>query len=366
MARFTNPFPQYIDSNGTPLSGGQVSFFITDTFTETPTYSDPSLATEFLNANPVILDTAGILPDTFLDSAITYRVRVLRADDTFYSQTDDIPGGGVSVTDTGIAEWSASITYNIPDVVISSDARLFQSITDDNLNNDPTLSPANWTSYTHLKEWNALETYPIKFILQHDGFIYSSRIADNLNKEPDLNPDEWSDISGVGPQAAWIPAPSMSPLIVNGPTVGRVETTTNNILIQTLDFDPTTEESAQFFIQMPSSWNAGTILAQMVWSTTSSATTVVRWGLSAVSIASGQVLDSAFGTEVTVDDANTAASTLQQTSNISVTAAGAAAGEWVVFQIARKATATEDTLTVDARLQGIRLQYTINNAVESS
>lgn len=72
MGRFTNPTPQFLDDNGVPLDGGLLYFYDTGTTTPKATYSDSALT--IANANPVVLDSAGRVPNIFASVDDEYRV----------------------------------------------------------------------------------------------------------------------------------------------------------------------------------------------------------------------------------------------------------------------------------------------------
>jgi uncharacterized coiled-coil protein SlyX len=75
--RFYNPRAYYTDESGEPLAGGKLYFYLSGTSTPTGTWADAELVN--LNSNPIILDSAGRLPnDVFLDPDVTYKV-VLKA-----------------------------------------------------------------------------------------------------------------------------------------------------------------------------------------------------------------------------------------------------------------------------------------------
>lgn len=153
----------------------------------------------------------------------------------------------------------------------------------------------------------------------------------------------------------WIGAAAMAPRTTNGAEASTVETTTNDITYDVLDFDQTTSEGACFNLSFPSSWNAGTVKAKFYW-TAASGSGTVTWDLKAGSLADDDALDTAYGTAQSVTD------TLLATGDLHVSAATAAitiAGtpavdDWIYFEVSRDIT---DTLTADARLIGIKLQY---------
>lgn len=168
----------------------------------------------------------------------------------------------------------------------------------------------------------------------------------------------------VGKQAIWVPAAAMASRTTNGAAVGLTETTTNKIMVRTLDFDASTIEYAQFQLRMPKSWNEGTVSFIPEWS--HGATTVnfgVSWGLQAVAISNDDPLDAAFGTALYSNDVGgTTGDAYAGPESAAITIAGTPAAEdLVVFQVLRKADdGTNDTLAVDAKLSGVTLFFTTN------
>lgn len=165
--------------------------------------------------------------------------------------------------------------------------------------------------------------------------------------------------SSTGKHTIWIPAGAITPRITNGAALGVIETTTNKIMVRTLDYDPATAEYGQFSIRMPKSWDEGTVTAYLVWSNASGTGNVV-WGVQAVAISDDDVLDAAFGAAQTVTDGVTAAGDLMQTAETpAITIAGTpATADMVIFQVYRDAANGSDTLAVDARLHGVAIIYT--------
>lgn len=193
---------------------------------------------------------------------------------------------------------------------------------------------------------------------------------------PDIDPmpDRWTARrfgTGTerlqGKETIWIPAGAMIPRTTDGAAGGTAETTTNKVMLKTLDFDQSTVEYAQFSVRMPKSWNEGTLTARFLWSSSVSGTNAVVWGLQAVAISDDDALDAAFGTAQTVTDAQTAQSDLMQTAETAALTVGGtpAAEDWVVFQAYRDAASGSDTLAGDARLHGIALFYTTDAATDA-
>lgn len=157
----------------------------------------------------------------------------------------------------------------------------------------------------------------------------------------------------------WIGAGAMTPRTTNGAAPATVEMATNDNTFDFLDFDAATEEGACFAISLPQAWNAGTVKAKVYW-TAASGSGGVAWGLRATSYADDDALDAAYGTEQVVTD------TLITANDNHITAATAAitigntpaVDDLLLFEITREVGNAGDTLGVDARLIGVKLQYT--------
>lgn len=169
-----------------------------------------------------------------------------------------------------------------------------------------------------------------------------------------------------GVQSVPILAAAMTSRTTNGAASGTTETTTNKVMLATLDFDQSTEEYAQFMFPMPKSWNESTVTAQFIW-TASSGTGDVIWGIQGVAISNDDALDAAFGTAQEVTDTLLATGDQHTTSFTSAVTIGGtpAEGDLVCFQVYRKAANGSDTLDADAKLIGLRLNITTNAADDS-
>jgi len=173
--------------------------------------------------------------------------------------------------------------------------------------------------------------------------------------------------AGVGQQTIWVPAVAMYARTTNGAAAGTAETTTNKVMIRTLDFDTTTQEFVQFAIQMPKGWDEGTLICQFVWSHASTTTNFgVVWQIQAVAFADDDALDTAFGTAVTATDTGGTTNDIYISPETSaMTVAGSpSAEEYVVFQVARVPANGSDTMAVDARLHGVKIHYTTASATD--
>ena len=172
----------------------------------------------------------------------------------------------------------------------------------------------------------------------------------------------WSAPAGGGGGGAtnlWIPASAWIPRTTNGCGINSLETATNRVNYDVLEFDAAAIEYAQALVVMPSNWNAGTVTAKFTWTAASGSGDVV-WQLSGRAYANDDAIDQATGTAQTATDTLTAAADLDiSPATSAITLAGtAAAGNPVLFELSRKATDAGDTLAVDARLLGVEINYT--------
>ena len=168
----------------------------------------------------------------------------------------------------------------------------------------------------------------------------------------------------AGVETIWVPANSMYPETTNGCALITQVELGNGPEMKVLDFDPSSDEHAQFSVAFPKSWNEGTITFKAYFTVTGTNTGTVAWGLSGVAIADDDSINTAFGTNVvatakahsgTSNDLNVTA------ESGAVTIAGSpAAGEQVFFQIMRDVSA--DDQSGDARLLGVQLFFTTDAA----
>lgn len=170
--------------------------------------------------------------------------------------------------------------------------------------------------------------------------------------------------STQGKQMIPIMAGGMRPSVSGGcAALAAVAGAANQPDLVSLDFDPTSEEYAQFAIPMPKKWNNGTITARFRWSHPSTSTNFgVVWGLQAVAVSDDDTIAVNFGTAQLVTDTGGTTSDLYVSSETSaITVAGTpAAGDTVFFRVYRKAADASDTLAVDARLHGVDVFITTN------
>lgn len=172
---------------------------------------------------------------------------------------------------------------------------------------------------------------------------------------------------GVGLQDLYIPAVAMWARTTSGcAAIAKTEMTTSLVNIQTLDFDQTTQEFAQFTISLPRNWNNGTITAKVYWTAASGSGGVV-WGVSGGAYSDDDALTVALGTAQTIADTLITANDLHITSSTAaITLAGTPAdADFLAIQISRNPSDGSDTLTADAKLLGIVITLTTDAAVSA-
>jgi len=179
--------------------------------------------------------------------------------------------------------------------------------------------------------------------------------------------DSGGNVSAVkiaGKETIWVPAVAMYPNTTNGcAALAQVELS-NGPEIKTLDFDKDSDENAQFAVAFPKSWNEGTVTFQVFFTADSTNSGTVSWDLAGVACSDNDTINVAFGTAVapTAKAHSGTANDLDVTAESgALTIAGTpAAGDEVFFQITRDV--SDDSLTADAKLLGIKLFFTTDSA----
>lgn len=171
----------------------------------------------------------------------------------------------------------------------------------------------------------------------------------------------------IGKRHMYIPKNRMRSRTTNGAAAGSTETATNKVMVETFDFDTTTQEHVQFDWVPPTSWDRGTLTARFVW--LHGATTVnfgVAWGLQAVCFSNDDALEAAFGTGVEVTDTGGTTNDVYLSDETgAITPAGSPADlDLMILQAYRNPGHASDNLAVDAKLIGIILYWTEDDTSE--
>ena len=168
--------------------------------------------------------------------------------------------------------------------------------------------------------------------------------------------------STQGKQAIYVSAAGMRPSVVGGcASLAAIASTSNQPDIVSLNFDPTTQEYAQFSVVLPEKWNGGTLTFKPFWSHPSTSVNFgVVWDLQAVAMADGDPIAAAFGTaQTSTDTGGTTDDIYAGPESSAITVGGSpAGGRAVFFRVSRVTVDAGDTLAVDARLHGITVYVT--------
>jgi hypothetical protein len=172
-----------------------------------------------------------------------------------------------------------------------------------------------------------------------------------------------------GKQAIYVSAGAIRPSVTGGcAALAAIASASNQPDIVTLDFDPSTQEYAQFGVVMPKKWNEGTVTFKAHWSHASTTTNFgVVWDLQAVAVSDDDAIAAAFGTAQTSTDTGGTTNDLYTSPESSaITVAGSPAAEdMVFFRLSRVTGNGSDTMAVEARLHGITLYVTTDASTDA-
>jgi|CXWL01.1.fsa_nt_gi hypothetical protein len=141
----------------------------------------------------------------------------------------------------------------------------------------------------------------------------------------------------------------------------EIGTTTKHDIFS-LAFLNTSDQHAFLHHPMPDNWDGGTVTFRVWWygktGWVSSSSDGVAWTLKGTSYGDGQVIDSVFGTGITVTDVATANNELRKTADsAALTIAGAAAGELIHWDISRTTADAADDWAASLELVSVVIEY---------
>ena len=170
--------------------------------------------------------------------------------------------------------------------------------------------------------------------------------------------------TSAGRHAVYVPAAGMSPSATGGcAALATIASAANQPDIQTLDFDASTQEFAQFSFRMPKSWDEGTVTFVPVWSHAATTTNFgVVWDLQAVAVSDDDAIAVAFGTaQTSADTGGTTNDVYMGPESAAITVGGTPQPEdMVFFRVSRVVGDGSDNMAIDARLHGITVYITTN------
>jgi len=390
---FVMPFRPAYDSNGRFAPGAQAWFTLSETNTPSPVYSDEALTIP--RANPLIADGLGKFPRSYLNPAIEYRLRVyvdgavVGIDDPLddhdydpYTPTDQgavgprgenalvispviptttvSPATPASASAAYVGAGVYQISLSIPQGAPGSSGALSDGTYGDIVVSGGGTVLTIGAGAVALTDMAALAA---NSIIGNNTGAGAVPIALTAAQVIALLGLDARYVGATAPRvySIYIPASAMKPRTTSPAAAGTTETATNKVNVDTLDFGAGATEYAQFVYAMPKSWNEGSITAQFIWIAGGTGTAI--WGIQGVSLSDDDVLDAAFGAAQTVTDTVTATTDLMQSAFTSAVSIGGspAEGDTVIFQVYRAA----GTLATDAKLVGIRLNFTTNAATDA-
>ena len=197
-----------------------------------------------------------------------------------------------------------------------------------------------------------------------DAMAISSGGVVNFTQSPTVAS---AAIKTAGKETIYVPASAMYPTTTSGcAALTQVEISSSQPELKVLDFDPSSDENAQFSVAFPKSWNEGVITFRAFFTVTGTNTGTVKWELSGVSMGDNDAIGAGFGTAIgptakahsgTSNDINITA----ESGNVTIS--NAAVDEMVFFNIHRDV--SDDDQTGDARLIGIQIFYTTDAATDA-
>lgn len=188
----------------------------------------------------------------------------------------------------------------------------------------------------------------------------------NVNGNPVFRVDMDGNF-GYQREIIWIPAKAMIPSLTNGAYYNYYETSTSKIVQNTLIFSSTEDQSVQFDILMPKSWNKDQIKYRIVDSAYVSSGSLVQntvWKLEAVAISDQDpILDPVMVTRTYLTSYGSDDTKLKISDESPYTTIDGSIqdNDWVTFKLTREASNVGDNMTVQSSLYGIQIILNPNN-----
>ncbi len=176
-----------------------------------------------------------------------------------------------------------------------------------------------------------------------------------------------NSVKTIGKESIWIPSTAMTPADTNGcADIATVDSGGNSGPdLRVLDFDKDSDEHAQFSICMPKQWDGGNITFKAYW-VGIAATTGVSWALQVKALNDNEDINVAYGSAVVVDDSSQSSATELLISPESGDIACSGAADDLLFcQVFRDVSDSNDDMSGDARLVGVRILFTTDKANDS-
>jgi len=169
-------------------------------------------------------------------------------------------------------------------------------------------------------------------------------------------------VGGVGVaslDSVWIPVDAMYPAVTAGAAApASAEIASNQPVIRHMEFSNASDEHAQFTIEFPKRWNAGTVTFQPVWTGLVSGTGEVSWAMKAVARSDGQSIGTSYGTAVSVEDNFISVNDVHKAPvSAALTISGAAKQKPVFFDLFRNVAGETSGRAAPANLLGVMVFF---------
>ncbi len=203
----------------------------------------------------------------------------------------------------------------------------------------------------------ALETGTIEL-----GAATDTTLARSAAGEATLEGDA---VKHAGKQVMYIPAGAMKNDATSPASCGDAyDSGSNDVSLYVCAFDTgATEERADFGFAMPKAWNESTITYQVLWTNAAGASTeTVQWEVGCAAISDDDTINTTMGTTVTQSDTWLAQNDMHITAESSALTIGGtpAENDYIACRISRDT--SNDNMTGDALLIGIKIYWTDNAA----
>lgn len=167
----------------------------------------------------------------------------------------------------------------------------------------------------------------------------------------------YDKIESLGTPPMTLEAADFVPTVTNGAQRYVAEDPTNDLMEDSLAFDPSTQEFATVDFNPPAGYAGGTFTVTPAHRLTGSAAQTVQWGFSAIFIRNDDAMDAAPGTVVTSDDTWLADGDYHVGPATSALTPGGtwATGSRIRLKVQRNV--ASDNVSGDARLQNVLLTF---------
>ena len=183
MSRFINPVPQYTRA-GKPLSGLELHFYDVDTGARKDTFLDKDESENLKNTNPVICDDDGRVKNIFY-TGLAKVIAIFQGEQIF--ERDNVGNTDLLAP---FDFYSSVERYQLHSFTTTQDGRTWQSLGNENVNNDPTTDDGtNWkgVSFNELYAKGVTYNKLNKSISNIDGLTYISVADSNQGNEPSVD-----------------------------------------------------------------------------------------------------------------------------------------------------------------------------------